>query len=40
MGELTTATPGGSTRMLVVVSEHALSQQSDEVARTTSWSRC
>ncbi|HKF88734.1 MAG TPA: hypothetical protein VKB85_11765 [Propionibacteriaceae bacterium] len=34
MGELTTATPGGSTPMLVVVSERALGQTSDELGRT------
>ena len=34
MGELTTATPGGSTPMLVVVSERALAQTSDELGRT------
>jgi hypothetical protein len=46
MGELTTATPGGSTPMLVVVSERALGQTSDELGRTIrtlrhtiSWSR-
>ena len=34
MGELTTATPGGSTPMLMVVSERALGQTSDELGRT------
>ena len=34
MGELTTATPGGSTPMLVVVGERAPRPDSDALART------